>query len=102
MTTKGLNRLVGKWQKRMRLQDWEIAAEFVPPGSLGDSVALAAVEPDYRTVQMKIQEDPPADVESHVVHELVHVRLWGWTAPNDREEGDINMLTVALVDAYRR
>ena len=82
-----LTALCQKWQKILRMQDWQIEVEFVEPmligGSLGEthsslttkSAKIFVARPDMAYTRSFAFEDVARDVENTVVHELLHVML---------------------------
>ena len=82
-TQADLDRLVEKWQKILRLQDWDIHASLVPAGEL-ENKALAGciVTPERRLAVIKLVDpavaksldhDIPYCFESTLVHEIIHI-----------------------------
>jgi hypothetical protein len=105
---------VRTWQKRLRLDDWNIEARFVrvselKPDTLGNlkwnSVARQAsikilAPQDYDLPAGEIEED----VEYTVVHELVHLQLSALPRDlnrRDTEEQVVNRLADALMQLER-
>jgi hypothetical protein len=82
MTDRDLQRLVTKWQKRLRLMDWDINAKFDDDGVLIDLEAWGACDPQgfLRTATMIFRRPEDAkkkqtqfDLEVIVVHEILHM-----------------------------
>jgi hypothetical protein len=114
MTEKELNRLVIKWQKRLRLMDWNIQAKFDedellqewgawgacnPQGFLREAVMIFRHPDEAKLVQ------PKYDLEVIVVHELLHI----FFAPIkhrdhaglNAEEQMIHTIAILMVDLER-
>src|ERR1035437_814156 len=84
-TELDLKALMQKWQKILRLQDWEIDIQFIEPMLIGGS--LGETHPSISTKSAKIfvsrqdmayprsvsLENRIKDIENTVVHELLHV-----------------------------
>jgi hypothetical protein len=120
MTEKALQRLSQIWQRRLRLQDWNLRVRLVrsyhsamPDDSCGTvniewrqkEATIYVLDPgDIDPEQLKSW--PRQDAESILVHELVHLHFAGLriapgTAEHDLEEQAILALEEALITAYR-
>jgi hypothetical protein len=80
-----LNQWLGTWQKRMKLDDWNITVQMLrasqmKPNTIGNSswdtrikrATVSVLDPrDYRIPADRIADD----IELTIVHELVHVQL---------------------------
>jgi len=110
-TQKKLERLGRLWQKRLRIQDWDIKYELVSTQWVMDAqwaTAQVDAKEDKRYAHIKIVEPSvvqnpfvPYDFEMALVHELLHVVLWKLhTTGNTAEEVAIHQLSQALVEGY--
>jgi hypothetical protein len=108
-----LGPIVTRWQKRLRLRDWEISAQWASEAELvtffaedddeddpQKSAKLAcavtdcshfdqwdptALENRSARILLKLGAfDDPAEIERTVVHEMLHILLWP-IAPSDKE-----------------
>ncbi len=110
-----LNQKLFIWQKRLKLEHWNITVKLVRPGelkpkTLGNihwdadtrSAAIKVLSPlDYR---MEFTE-AIKDMEFTVVHELVHLQLSSLPrneASRSAEEKAVNTITQALLDLDRQ
>lgn len=83
MTSKQLSAAVTKWQKRLRIQDWDIKAEIVSRGELIDRIdadvlgACHCMETKKKAQILLLHESehqPGNDsLETILVHEMLHV-----------------------------
>lgn len=85
------------WQRQLRLQDWDIAAEFATYQELGaNNCGLLWSNRESKEARIRIlrpEETPPASQiwgdwsrEKFLVHELVHLYYLDWQTSNDRED----------------
>jgi hypothetical protein len=82
MTDQELKRLVKKWQKLLRVQDWKVTASFVSLKQSGDGRVgqvniysggfYAEVEIDPFVLKRK---DAEKQIEETVAHELAHIQV---------------------------
>jgi hypothetical protein len=110
-----LNQKLLLWQKRLRLQDWNISVRLAPvenlrPKTLGNinwdrkakSAVISVMSPgDYKLTGSAMLDD----MEMTVVHELVHLHLSGLPRNEDTkkvEEQAVNMLAEALIRLDRK
>lgn len=112
MTNKQLVGMCQTWQKRLRLQDWEISIEFTDAFNGTATYGECSTSPPFMQAAIKVRSDlKPKAVEETVVHELLHVRFPNHTPAFDRVfnrtglvgnefEIGIEMVARALVDAY--
>ena len=74
MTKRRLRAIVNEWQRRLRLQNWEITLHW---GGLTDDYALIKVSADYENANLRFRQDFPGWTEEFanetVVHELLHI-----------------------------
>lgn len=71
-----LSKLLTKWQDILRLRDWDIELELVDASwrKSGD----IKIDPEDKKAIMLINQNPKSDnIEELVVHELVHLKLYG-------------------------
>ncbi len=113
-----IRRLVRKWQKILRLQDWRIVVKVVEEKEMTAPGRWAEIgcEPDRLVATMDVRrpaftkedrEMGDADVEATIVHELLHVPLRGIGNYRDKlkmqlEEQAVERLTAALIELDRR
>ena len=72
-----LSKTIRKWKKILRLQDWEISVQIVPPEAIEEGY-IADVIADYVYLQALIRISSAAKVEwfdSIISHELLHIRI---------------------------
>lgn len=102
VTQGELNRLVQTWQRRLRLQDWKISAQFATQEELEDEVAHIDYEDEEIWAKIKVLDRP--EVEADLVHELMHLRLDDWETEyhEPKKERAINLLTDCFLSAYKR
>lgn len=105
------------WQKRLRLMDWEIHVLVVRDNddTMGSNLGCCNVTEQFKLSTIRLQ-DPidylndrfPYDMEHTLVHEMLHILLWGCKIPllpapeAICEEQAINFLADALVDEARK
>jgi hypothetical protein len=88
---KNLSKLSAKWQKILRLQDWEVDINFYRSRDFAnsDAVGECTFNINARDAVIKILDpidyDGEYDLEWIVVHELLHLHFAGWTAANNYE-----------------
>lgn len=114
-TQSFLNQKLSLWQKRLKLQDWNISVRLSPvanlrPKTLGNinwdrkakSAVISVMSPDDYKLSGSAMLD---DMEMTVVHELVHLHLSGLPRNEDTkkvEEQAVNMLAEALIRLDRK
>lgn len=84
-----LTSLCHEWQKRLRLQDWDVEARYVKYYEMKSEHADG--ECDYvfsrksACINILCAEDcpEPIDVEETLVHELLHLHFAEWTERHD-------------------
>ena len=108
-----------KWQARLRLQDWDIEIKWEKRANMRTSHIAGWVNCDYErklaTVKVVHPREHPddddlihtwPDTETTVVHELLHVKMWGidvFEAGSDKgklQEQCIEQIARALVAGY--
>lgn len=117
MTSQQLLKLCRTWQKRLRLEDWDVALCFAPPHAMSKPDALGQVQAcaERKDALIKIlrpedwTDSPFGDtVETTLVHELVHIHTIpiheGANGASRRlaEEQALSGLVPALVEGWTR
>ena len=83
-----LEELINKWQDILRLRDWDIRLKIVETGwrKSGD----IKIDMDDKKAVMLINNNPKStNLEELVVHELLHLKLWGM---DQMLEGFVNQI----------
>lgn len=108
------------WQKKLRLQDWNVHVSLVRLNEMPGKEALGAIFPsiERKDALMKVLSpmDVPLIAENFqgseemnygltIVHELIHLHLWPFTqnqteAELTAEEQAVNALSRCIVNAY--
>jgi hypothetical protein len=73
---KDVDMYLARWQGRLRLRDWNISIKIVrtPWRKSGDIQA----DPENKKATLLINQKPKCkDIEEIVVHELLHIKLYG-------------------------
>jgi len=115
-TQEQLNEALALWQKRLRLNDWQMSAEFSCPrdmnGCRGDiatwgELAEAHIRITRQDSNSNFDTGRPFDHEQILVHELIHGHFEG-IAPSREDsvrymlwERGIEQMAKAITDAYR-
>jgi hypothetical protein len=72
-----LNQFLSKWQKILRLKDWDIKLELVTKEwrKTGD----VKIDQADKTAILLINNFNPkqTNIEAVIIHELLHIKLWG-------------------------
>lgn len=107
MTTKALRERLSYWQRRMRLQDFDIQIKFVTPSEIGQGV-VGRCRPDWKNGQAmleilnpkynKINADGFQNIDLTIVHELTHLLLWPIQKWDDDEESLERQLLEQVVE----
>lgn len=104
MQKPNLNKLLAKWKKRLRLQDWNITIEYKPGSIMGEgNIGETKLSPNNFFARIWIRD--PKDIETWiptlenveltVVHELVHLMVvW----EKEQEEVVIERIAQALME----
>lgn len=73
---ESVQELLGKWQDILRLRDWDIQIRIVetPWRKSGD---IKMDMDDKKAVMLINQQPKSTNLEELVVHELLHLKLWG-------------------------
>ena len=86
-----LAKLASKWQKILRLQDWEVtidfyrARDFTNADALGECTFNINSREGFIKILDPIDYEGEYDLEWIVVHELLHLHFADWTAKNNYE-----------------
>lgn len=107
-----LDECVEKWQKILRLQDWEIQARVKRRNDMPnpDCYGNCQVHPVHHAAEISIEDAcdhlpffaVPLDHEQILVHELLHVSLEGVQAPEgERTPDSCRVLEVHIVHLAR-
>ena len=120
MTQKKLEQLCRKWQRILRLQDWEIEARWATRNELdkgSNAEASLCINQKVATVGIIKPEDHQTwngkeqDIEKSVVHELLHLPLQSIenyarkgeeSALDNAVENVTNLISGALIMLDRR
>lgn len=106
------------WQRQLRLQDWQITAQFATYTELGSKSGALWDSREVKSAHIRIlafEENPPRsqsygtwDREVFLVHELVHLFYLDWETSEDKEdpvfiakEQAVELLSCALVRLSR-
>jgi hypothetical protein len=114
-TDRDLQQLVSKWQKRLRLMDWDINAKFDDDGILADMDAWGACDPQgflrtatmlFRRPEDAVRRQTQFDLETIVVHEILHVFFAPFKNDNHAEltaeEQMVHTVAILLVSLERQ
>ncbi len=116
LSEEELNVLCREWQETLRLQNWEIEVSIARGRDMPLEGCKATCEANLQRAHALIYIlDPldyddrlPQDMESDLVHELVHIHLWPFdhTEPgnleNDSLERAVIQISWALVNLNRK
>ena len=86
-----LSKVASKWQKILRLQDWEVtidyyrARDFTNADALGECTFNLNSREGFIKILHPTDYDGDYDLEWIVVHELLHLHFADWTAKNNYE-----------------
>ena len=110
MNQKQLNVLKNKWQKRLRLMDWEIEVNLIRQNKMKNpnNVGEASYNVQRKTATLNIlcsmdrDNNDVGGYESDIVHEMLHLLLPGFTPgqgtlDHDLYEQGLNMIVEALL-----
>jgi hypothetical protein len=98
VTQEIVEKYIDKWQDMLRLRDWDIRVQIVstPWRKSGD----VKIDLDDKKAVMLISQAPKSEnLEELVVHELLHIKLYGL---DQMTEQLINILFGAIPDDPRR
>lgn len=97
--SKILNDYLEKWQKRLRLQDWEISIRWAFDKEISEAAEIG-YSLNTKEAEIKITKtDDKEFIEFNVIHELVHLHFAPNSKHNDThflEEQAINAISKAL------
>lgn len=105
-----LDRLLRKWQKRLKLQDWTIEAKYVPPEAMANQPApLGECQMDYAQKEAVIRILDPKhnkdavlpghrNTELTFVHEMLHCHLNSQSVKPVHLEHAVEALAKAFMD----
>ena len=86
-----LSKVASKWQKILRLQDWQVdidfyrARDFTNADALGECTFNINSREGFIKILHPTDYDGDYDLEWIVVHELLHLHFADWTAKNNYE-----------------
>ena len=105
MTQQELESLCAKWQRRLRLQDWNVTVELVRHFDIPDRVDEASMQIERKEATIKIvspadrhEQDNP--FEHTLIHELLHLHFepfWNNEKGVEMEQA-INLIAGALCE----
>lgn len=83
MTDRELEDLLRHWQRKLRLQDWDIEIRFVSKDEMTGRDGTVQYHTHLKTARIEVlrpgEERPnawiPYDIENTIVHELLHLHL---------------------------
>lgn len=112
VTQEQLEATCREWQKRLRLQDWNVRPEWKRANEAGENLAMIYPRIDHKSADMWVvrpedfEEDRTysRDWEHHIVHELLHLHwhFLGTEHPQkDLIEQAVELTAQALVAAKR-
>lgn len=106
MTQPQLANLVRLWQRRLRLRDWKVSAEFGTAENMPDCIGQIFPDSSEMTATLRVIDGEV--IEGTVIHELLHLRLLPFSDGDDAEpnheerEKTINLLADCFQAAYPR
>ena len=102
-----LDQALARWQKRLRLQDWDVRVEVKRTHSMEDgALGRSWVQPATRHALIRLLDpqdydptEPPdmQDTETTLVHELLHIAI-----PGDNSDGTSSLAQEQGIDAIAR
>lgn len=101
MSVAELKRLCRVWQRRLRLQDWDVTVKLQSAEEMPDQLGNAAMEPEEMRAVISLRDG--GELEATLAHELLHLRLVSF-GDDDLPEQQVamNLLAAAFMRAYRR
>jgi hypothetical protein len=97
MTDSTLQRLLKEWKHVLRLEDWRVVARFASPMEFenGGAVGEASVSASLKQATIFLLNDGDLrgeslfnqDIETTLVHELLHLHTQSWTRNAGDESG---------------
>lgn len=101
MTQARLERLTKLWQKRLRIQDWEVRVSLMTAQDRPDAFGHTDIDITEMRADVRVRDDDNA--EATLVHELLHLRLICFGVDDDdAKQTAMNLLADAFMRAYRR
>lgn len=115
MTREELADLCAAWQRRLRLQDWEVRVRLVQRGELDHPDVYGKIDwlLHHKAASISLVDsadmaahDPHYDQERTLVHELLHLHFLAWetesgTPADTALEQALTALARALVALHR-
>ena len=114
MNNEQLAALCADWQRRLRLQDWDVTVLMVPVGDMDSCSHCGNIKYYLNTKEAKVSLLDPAhycglgkyDIEVTLVHELLHCHFAPFAArdgssKDSAQEQAIDAIAKALVGAVR-
>ena len=99
MNPKTVRRLLNRWAARLRLLDWTISFNIVNRAALMGNNGQTAIHELNKNAIISLTDDDD-DVETTIIHELLHLHLYPLTRDADgpvvEEEQAINLIAEAL------
>jgi hypothetical protein len=109
-----IEELLAEWQKRLKLQDWEIKISFKREYDMDEKLGSISWSHNKKQASLDLLDPidyPPTsfdeyDTEAVIVHELLHLHTAFTARPTEgweevMEERAINAISKALVNAKR-
>ena len=104
-----LDHQLKSWQKRLGMEDWRLSVRLVRQGELEkNSWGNAEWDPKGKTGTISVLDpadynlrgaDLKTDMECTIVHELVHIQVGAFDAPNENMREDVvNRIMTALMN----
>jgi len=72
-----LNKLLQKWQKILRLSDWDIKLELVTKEWRKTGDVKIDLSNKVAIVLINNHNPKATNIEAIIIHELLHIKLWG-------------------------
>jgi len=72
-----LNKFLHKWQKILRLSDWDIKLELVTKEWRKTGDVKIDLSNKVAIVLINNHNPKATNIESIIIHELLHIKLWG-------------------------
>lgn len=116
MTQEELDSLCAEWQKRLRLQDWDVQAKVVHQSDIPEKqgnihifqperLALIQIASPADNPSSKVCRAFPSDPEHTLIHELLEIHFDPFKKDRDpanlSQEQAINVIAAALVNLKR-
>jgi len=106
MRNRDLAKLGAKWQKILRIQDWNISYCFAHRTDIDGYIARSNIISHDKIAKIEVgyideQDANFQDIESNLLHELIHVLFLELDSADDFEVGN-NLVVDALLRFDRR